>query len=173
MAAETLGRFTCPACLEVVGLAASSAAKKRFCPKCGKEVRWAKPIRRRGNRRLALIGLAMMAVPLALVCVSFVREEATRTVYTDAALSKAVIGKTEDEVRKLLGEPHVTDTEPWNSPQAGKRCVGYALARTKGWGVAGRDGAVGIYFSTKTGRADHIEYIARPQQNNGVLVIRF
>jgi len=166
-------RFSCPACLEVVDLPPESQGKKGECPECGKEVRWAKPIKRAGSRRWAMIGLALMCVPVAILCIGLIRQELTRKVYTDAELSRAVMGKTEDDVRKLLGEPHVTDTEPSDSPQAGKRCIGYALARTQGWSMAGRDGAVAIFFSPKTKKADHIEYIAKPRERNGRIIIEF
>ena len=65
-------RFTCPACMTVVDLPASTEGKKRDCPECEVEVRWPRPVRRqRKSRYWLLVGtvagvVALLAILLAV-----------------------------------------------------------------------------------------------------------
>lgn len=94
--------------------------------------------------------------------------------YHRADFEAKILGKTEAEVKALLGEPELADQEPANSPQAGKRCLGYILGRSN-WSVRDEQGGVVIYFSRERGTADRIQFVPPPQKNEkGVFIfVRF
>ena len=60
--------FTCPACLRVVRQSARLSGRVGDCPKCGTEVRWAKPVRskQRVLQWVVLLAIALIATPLAI-----------------------------------------------------------------------------------------------------------
>lgn len=126
------------------------------------------------------------SLPMILVCVSVVVIVAAGAVaalqtdwwlggekaYSEQEFDKLLRGKTEAEVTQLLGLPDATDYEPAASPQANKKWYVYTLPKSS-WSVRGQSGAVGLFFSRDKGRVDHIQFIDRPQQANGVLIVRF
>ena len=93
----------------------------------------------------------------------------TDKVYTEDEFKKLVKGKSEAEVRTLLGAPHVEEVEPPNSPLAGKRVLGYIYDRTNpSWRVQGNDAAAGIVFDN--GKVESFLFFPKPESGRFIFV---